>query len=949
MAERSHRHPTQQEKDQSGCMWSLIGMLDFRQARPAWKLIADKRRGSKHITGIPKAALDMLTTNLDDTNPLADDNEESKVSAAGAGITSVKKLMEADMYSEEDVRMQKGDTENKPEGYDLEIRGHVRKNHKEKNRTHKKDEDSQGHDLKTPNNLETETSCDGHSEQPPTECNLDVLMEELCSHQKGASCVKHDQHDVVHNNSNCAFEEKLREAVKALMSQKFNEKQLMGDGEIDESKQLGAMQTLNSNREALLKLLQDPNSLLAKYIQKLHDTEIEKDKNMALLVSNLSEQKFVDPSQSKELVRKHHNFFRRRTKSSERNNPPKGNEKSQALSRIVVLKPGVTAMQNSQSEISLNSLKQVHSMMRNTGEGDRGSSQFSLAEVRRKLWHAMGKERDEVSRGCGKPKSSSEQKNLKEREKGVDEQNTRSRFPKRYRFYMERFAVMRRNKSEKAKNGEISLANEMPSSPNRKVSNIYAEARKQLSEMLNGGDENEDASNGQNLKTLGRILSLPEYNVSPLCSPGRDNEQGFLAARIRLSPNENWMVNENIWRFKRENSVGYRSPLRQKSEAQSGISHEKPEATSQLSSSDCGTSDEGVNNINADETLTPGKDGMISEAVNGQTVRTSEATVQEDSNFLHDEHEPHILNSIETAQADNTSNVYEEGFGMCLKLVQSTSKFLVPRADSTEETPLSPSSLPSPSNSQVIKKIEDLEMLERPSPISVLDPVFLEDNVSPTRTIFRPDVQFKHAVEPPIEPRKIQFDEPESSVMDQAICVCVCGDDKKSAFEYVKAVVQASGLSCDELCMISLSSDDLLDPALYDDIEFFPHQITHDQKLLFDCINEVLLEVHELYFGSYPWVSYVKPVIQPITKDEEVLRKVWEGIKWHFLPWRPPRTLEQIISKDMAKNGTWMDLRFEVEVTCIEIGEAILNDLVEDSMLSFINEDLDQNVMSNNS
>ncbi|KAK6920114.1 protein of unknown function DUF3741, partial [Dillenia turbinata] len=931
MAKRSQRHPTRQEKDQSGCMWSLISMLDFRQARPAQKLIADKRRGSKHFTGIPKAALDMLTTNLDETNPLTKDNEKSKVSAAGAGITSVKKLMEAEMYSEEDIRMQKGDAENKPEGYNLEIRGHVRKNHKERDRTSKKDEDSWGHDVKTVK-LETVTSCDGHSEQPPAEYNLDVLMKELCSHQKGASCVKHDQHDEVHSNSNCVFEEKLREAVKALTSQKIiNEKQLMGDGEIDESMQLDAMQNLNSNREAFLKLLQDPSSQLAKYIQKLHDTEIEKDKNTALLVSNLSEQEFADPSQPKELaIRKHHNFFGRRTKSPERNNPSRGHEKSQASSRIVVLKPGVTAMQNSQSEISLNASKKVHYMVRNTEEGDRGSSQFSLAEIRRKLWLAMGKERHEVSQGSGKPKSSSEQKNLKEREKRADEQNTRIKSSKRYHFYTERFAVMQRRKNEKAKSGEIGLANETPSSPNPRVSNIYAEARKHLSEMLNGGNENEDVSNGQNLKTLGRILSLPEYNVSPLCSPGRDNEQGFLTTRIRLSPNDNWMGNENIWRFKREKSIGYQSPLRQNSGAQLGTSHEKPEATSLPSSSDHGTSDKGVDNINVEETSSPTKDGMMSEG-DGQIVRTSVATIQGDSNFLREVHEPHSLNSFETAQANNTSNVYdEEGFAMCLKL------------DSTEETPLSPSPLPSPSNSRVIKKVEDLETLERPSPISVLDPVFLEDNVSPTRTVFQP-------VEPPIEPRKIQFDEPESSMMDRATCIQVLGDDKESTFEYVKEVLQGSGLSFDELCMIPLSSDDLLDPALYDDIEFFPDKIIHNKKLLFDCINEVLLEVHELYFGSSPWVSYVKPIIQPITKDEDVLRKVWEGIRWHFLPWQPPRTLELIIAKDMAKNGTWMDLRFEVEGTCIEIGEAIFEDLVADTILSCIIEDLDQNVMSNDS
>lgn len=39
------------EKDQSGCMWGLISMFDFRHGRSTRKLIADRRHGSKHTLG----------------------------------------------------------------------------------------------------------------------------------------------------------------------------------------------------------------------------------------------------------------------------------------------------------------------------------------------------------------------------------------------------------------------------------------------------------------------------------------------------------------------------------------------------------------------------------------------------------------------------------------------------------------------------------------------------------------------------------------------------------------------------------------------------------------------------------------------------------------------------------------------------------------------------------
>jgi len=161
-------------------------------------------------------------------------------------------------------------------------------------------------------------------------------------------------------------------------------------------------------------------------------------------------------------------------------------------------------------------------------------------------------------------------------------------------------------------------------------------------------------------------------------------------------------------------------------------------------------------------------------------------------------------------------------------------------------------------------------------------------------------------------------------------------EENEWIYDYIKALLQTSGLTIDQLSMKCLSSDKILGPSLFDEVEFLPNQLCHDQKLIYDCVNNVLMEVCRDYFGVSPCVSFVKPGIRPSPSMMKVILKVWEGVCWHFLPLPPPRTLDKIIKKDMDKNGTWMDLRLEAETIGFEMEEAILAELMEDTILSCV-------------
>uniref|UniRef100_A0A2P2MAC8 Uncharacterized protein n=1 Tax=Rhizophora mucronata TaxID=61149 RepID=A0A2P2MAC8_RHIMU len=62
MAKKSQKHTVRHCRDQSGCMWGLISIFDFRHGRSTQKLLSDRRPASRHVvgSGTPKDKTEML-------------------------------------------------------------------------------------------------------------------------------------------------------------------------------------------------------------------------------------------------------------------------------------------------------------------------------------------------------------------------------------------------------------------------------------------------------------------------------------------------------------------------------------------------------------------------------------------------------------------------------------------------------------------------------------------------------------------------------------------------------------------------------------------------------------------------------------------------------------------------------------------------------------------------
>ncbi|CAG7905214.1 hypothetical protein BRARA_D00108 [Brassica rapa] len=212
------------------------------------------------------------------------------------------------------------------------------------------------------------------------------------------------------------------------------------------------------------------------------------------------------------------------------------------------------------------------------------------------------------------------------------------------------------------------------------------------------------------------------------------------------------------------------------------------------------------------------------------------------------------------------------------------------------------------------------------SPVSVLEPLLTDDESSPTTTSTR-----FNSGQVRIQPLCIRFDEADDSPkLDGSNNLKTRMDDKNLILTYIEAVVNSSGLNWEELLTKPFYSEQLLEPELADDIAFSPTQLCDNKSLLQDCINEVLMDFCGSELNPGPWISFLKHELQ-LTSDMEIAAKVaQEGVYWHLLPLPSPHTLDQMVKKDMARTGSWMDLRFDVGWIGSGASEIILDDLVEE-------------------
>ncbi|XP_010229341.1 uncharacterized protein LOC100838521 isoform X1 [Brachypodium distachyon] len=414
------------------------------------------------------------------------------------------------------------------------------------------------------------------------------------------------------------------------------------------------------------------------------------------------------------------------------------------------------------------------------------------------------------------------------------------------------------------------------------ASSFYKEAKKHLSEILKDRSQTTRYPSPITRSLVG-MLSLPQRSTSS--SPGGSPR---IKECIELSPED-------------KNICAIHKAEREESE------NERKKSEKDSVSVECGTSEE--LGEQADQRR-HSKEEATQHGIELDIVRIEEIDKPDHSETISDVNctpeQQHRYNSpLEMMEGAESAKEHPEMFlrsheNVTEKLQQEEPK-TPSRSESFELIPQVPS--------------EDYhEKEEQPSPVSVLDPFFHEDVDSPEknrmikcelhqdglRTQYYPDVG-----------------------SDQGIF----WGDKDVRLGYIKAVLELSELCTYQNLEVWYLEEELVSACLFEEL----HQgnQTDDLKLFFDCICETITVIQRTYFRNPPCITFPRHNIQAPPMGQNLVSEINKHIEG-LLNYQFPSTLNQLVSMDL-EDGTWMNLRSEIEEIVMDIWEYLLDELTEET------------------
>ncbi|KAJ9555281.1 hypothetical protein OSB04_009895 [Centaurea solstitialis] len=169
---------------------------------------------------------------------------------------------------------------------------------------------------------------------------------------------------------------------------------------------------------------------------------------------------------------------------------------------------------------------------------------------------------------------------------------------------------------------------------------------------------------------------------------------------------------------------------------------------------------------------------------------------------------------------------------------------------------------------------------ENPSPVSVLESFFTDNISSPTSTV--------ESVELQIQPHRLDFEEQSSQTSSpphQKTNFSLFMEDRGFISSYINAIYQTSQSNWEDF----LATE-------------YPSESSCDHKLLHDCVKEVLIASHS------PWMTIFNSNLRPFSLEKDVVDEVIEQVEWHNGQPTVPRTLDNLVRRDIAKCGQWVDV-----------------------------------------
>ncbi|XVE57895.1 hypothetical protein DITRI_Ditri04bG0127000 [Diplodiscus trichospermus] len=937
----SPKSPAIYENYKSGCAWGLIHLFDFRQVHSRGKLISDKKRinGQVKADGYARNRPSFLSN--EEKAQYIDDALDNKNNAVNSRKPEVGKFIEEKMSVKHQKKRNTAVDKRQNLQFKHKVVGHS-KDHRKANKNSKKSFPFPAHGYDAVTDRYRQPS-DENMVDKSSESNLASVTEassnNVHTNNGGNYSCKSIRGRKFDRQTEINLRVQMDEAVEAFVNQKLNDGENLSRNEAtNQSKNfIDALEILNSNKELFLKLLQDPNSLLAKHIQNLRDSQGKKQQPQFSSKAKTSHFQPKEAGESQGLA--HAEMFEScEACLSNQNDMP------QPLSTMVVFKD---VTQNCSDRTRNWPSAQSHYSSRKKERSVRPAF-LSFEPMKRKLRHAMRVNKKEqclmslddihkylhdfeqfkhggnemMGQANGRISTSKSYQNVGKMSESSSEVNRRDASVK--------------GQTENFDSGTGSKATSSTESCQR-TSNLSAvrhlkrefHPRKHLSDMLNR--ENEDFPMKQTPRGLDRPMCLPEYDFFPTLTPASEKEYGFAYPQMRYSPYSRFSTaNGYKCRVQIEKESGrLTSPIKNLG-AQPVSYKEKPDdpmpgarksisadispETKVLQTFYCLGDD--LSHIANQASLCPGKVMERNHAVRWD---------EHGRNALEVTLEPHGLQNTTTNQRTEAVNAFgKSGYFACSKL----------NSPSGDQTSSSYVDVHSSSPLRIQRAEDSISMIDRseqPSPISVLEQFFLEDNTSSPSSV-------SLAAEPPVEPSHMDIEELYAcSLMESHLNLKSDAgtsiDKQGSVSKCIRAVLQIAGLNWDELSRKWHFSDQMLDLSLFDNVEVWPEKSCNDRRLLVGYISEVLLEIYQYYFRCSPWVSLLNPKPRMALLSKNMVHEVLRHVDWPLLSELPQQTLQQLVEKDLAKSGNWIDIQPDTEEVVTELVDSIIEDLVVDAAI----------------
>lgn len=181
---------------------------------------------------------------------------------------------------------------------------------------------------------------------------------------------------------------------------------------------------------------------------------------------------------------------------------------------------------------------------------------------------------------------------------------------------------------------------------------------------------------------------------------------------------------------------------------------------------------------------------------------------------------------------------------------------------------------------------------------------------------------------------------------DESQCLHFHWDElDDAAFNYVRVVLELSGFIKTKHLGAWYSLEQPLSPSLFKELEslLLPESEDcreetddgDDRRLLFDLINDTLIEIYERSFTYFPKAFSFNHHIRPMPMGDHLLEEVWAKVS-SYRSLRPEldQSLDDVVGRDLWKGDGWKSLQFDDECVALELEDLIFEELLDELMYS---------------